>query len=131
VVLGLSLVPYFSQLIRASMLETIESDFVTTARSKGLPYRITVSRHMVRNSLIPMVTNAGPLFGFVITGAFIIEHIMDVPGMGDLFVDSFLAQPVDLNMALAATVLFSFVIIVVDVVVDVAVALLDPRITHD
>ena len=130
-VLGLGIMPYFTRLVRASMLETLQSDFVTTARSKGLPYRRTVFVHMLRNSLIPTVTNAGPLFGFVLTGSFIIELIMDVPGVASEFVRSIQGDPRDLNMVLGTTVLLAGIIIFMNLVVDIIVSYLDPRIAHD
>lgn len=128
--LGLSIMPYFVRLVRASMLEALQQEYVVTARSKGLPWRTTVVRHAMRNSLIPTVVNAGPLFGFVLTGSFIIERIMIVPGIADEFVTSF-RQPIDNQLILVTTVLVSGVIIIMNLVVDVIVGWLDPRITND
>jgi len=128
-VLGLSIMPYFTRLVRASMLEALQQEYIVTARSKGIPWRRTVFRHALRNSLIPTVTNAGPLFAFVLTGSFIIERILSVPGVASVFVDAF-KQPIDSRMVLATTVLLSGVIIVLNLVVDVLVAWLDPRISH-
>jgi ABC-type dipeptide/oligopeptide/nickel transport system permease component len=130
VVLGLAIMPYFTRLVRASMLEALQQEYVTTARAKGLPWRRTVTRHALRNSMIPTVTNAGPLFAFVLTGSFIIERIMIVPGVADQFIESF-GQPIDSRMVLATTVLLSVLIIVLNLVVDLVVAWLDPRVTHD
>ena len=129
-VLGLSIMPYFTRLVRASMLEALQQEYVTTARAKGLPWRRTVMRHAVRNSMIPTVTNAGPLFAFILTGSFIIERIMIVPGVADQFISAF-KQPIDSRMVLATTVLLSVLIIVLNLVVDMVVAWLDPRISHD
>jgi oligopeptide transport system permease protein len=130
-VLGLTIMPYFTRLVRASMLETLQSDFITTARSKGLPYRTTVLRHMLRNSLIPVVTNAGPLFGFTITGSFIIEGIMGVPGMASNFTQSIQGDPRDDPMLLGATVVLAAIIIAMNLIVDLVVGFLDPRIAND
>lgn len=129
-ILALSVLPYFARLVRASMLETLQSEFLVTARSKGLPRRITIMRHALRNSLIPMVTNAGPLFGFMITGSFIIERIMDVPGLGTDFVAAF-DRPLDQNLVLGTTILLCVVIVLVNMFVDILVGALDPRIAHD
>lgn len=129
-VLGLAIMPYFTRLVRASMLEALQQEYVTTAQSKGLPWRRTVFRHAFRNSLIPTVTNAGPLFAFTLTGSFIIERIMSVPGIASEFVDAF-KQPLDSRMVLATTVLLAALIIVLNLVVDIIVAWLDPRIAHD
>jgi oligopeptide transport system permease protein len=130
VVLGLAIMPYFTRLVRASMLEALQQEYVTTARAKGLPWRRTVFRHALRNSMIPTVTNAGPLFAFVLTGSFIIERIMIVPGVADQFIEAF-NQPIDSRMVLATTVLLSALIIVLNLLVDLIVAWLDPRVTHD
>jgi oligopeptide transport system permease protein len=128
--LGLSIMPYFVRLVRASMLEVLQQDFVVTARAKGLPWRTTVVRHAMRNSLIPTVVNAGPLFGFVLTGSFIIERIMIVPGIAGEFVTAF-RQPIDNQLILVTTVLLSVIIIFMNLVVDVIVGYLDPRIVND
>jgi oligopeptide transport system permease protein len=129
-VLGMSVLPYFVRLVRASMLESLQQEYITTARAKGLPWRRTVVRHALRNSMIPTVTNAGPLFAFLLTGSFIIEQIMIVPGIASEFVDAF-RQPLDTRMILATTVLLATLIIVINLAVDVIVAWLDPRISHD
>lgn len=129
-VLGLAIMPYFTRLVRASMLEALQQEYVTTARAKGLPWRRTVFRHALRNSMIPTVTNAGPLFAFVLTGSFIIERIMIVPGVADQFIEAF-NQPIDSRMVLATTVLLSALIIALNLVVDLVVAWLDPRVTND
>jgi oligopeptide transport system permease protein len=130
VLLGLSIMPYFIRLVRASMLESLQQEYVLTAQAKGLPWRRTVVRHALRNSLIPTVVNAGPLFGFVLTGSFVIERIMIVPGIAGEFVNAF-RQPIDNQLILVTTVLLSVIIIVMNLVVDVIVGWLDPRISHD
>lgn len=129
-VLALSIMPYFVRLVRASMLEALQQEYVVTARSKGLPWRTTVVRHAMRNSLIPTVVNAGPLFGFVLTGSFIIERVMIVPGIAGEFVSAF-GQPIDNRLILVTTVLVSGIIILMNLVVDIIVGWLDPRISHD
>jgi oligopeptide transport system permease protein len=129
-VLALSIMPYFTRLVRASMLESLQQEYIVTARSKGLPWRTTVLRHAMRNSLIPTVVNAGPLFGFVLTGSFIIERIMIVPGIAGQFVDAF-EQPIDNRLILITTVLISGIIILMNLIVDIIVGWLDPRISHD
>lgn len=129
-VLALSIMPYFVRLVRASMLETLQQEYIVTARSKGLPWRTTVVRHAMRNSLIPTVVNAGPLFGFVLTGSFIIERIMIVPGIAGEFITAF-DQPLDNKFILVTTVLISGVIIFMNLIVDIIVGWLDPRIAND
>jgi ABC-type dipeptide/oligopeptide/nickel transport system permease component len=129
-VLGLSIMPYFVRLVRASMLETLQQEYVLAAQAKGLPWRRTVIRHTLRNSMIPTIVNAGPLFGFVLTGSFIIERILIVPGIAGEFVRAF-SQPLDTQLVLVTTVLLAAIIILMNLLVDVIVGWLDPRITHD
>lgn len=129
-VLGLSIMPYFVRLTRASTLETLQADYVTTARSKGLQERVVIFRHVVRNSLIPTVVNAAPLFGFILTGSFIIETIFIVPGIAREYVVAF-QTPVDTRMVLGLTVLLAAFIVVLNLVADIILGLLDPRVSRD
>lgn len=132
-VLSLSIMPYFTRLLRASMIESLQLDHVLVARSKGLPWRRVVVRHVVRNSLIPMVTNAGPLLAFVLTGSFIVEEIFNVPGIASLFVSSFESKGnggPDTAVILALTIMLATFVVVANLIVDVIVATLDRRITH-
>lgn len=127
---ALAIMPFFTRVVRAAMLESLQSEYVVMARSKGLPWRQTVIRHVVRNSMIPTVVNAAPILGGLITGSFIIERICLIPGVADQFLQAF-AQPIDLNMIMATTILLSVLIIIANVASDLLVAWLDPRITND
>ncbi|HET7685258.1 MAG TPA: ABC transporter permease [Candidatus Limnocylindria bacterium] len=113
---------------RASMLEVTRRDYVRTAHSKGLREGAVVSVHMVRNALIPVVTVLGPLLAFLVTGSFIIETIFSVPGIGRLFVTS-IAQR-DYGVIMASTMIFAVAIVVMNLVVDVLYAYIDPRIRY-
>jgi len=128
-VLGLALSAYFARLTRGSMLETLQQDYVRTAIAKGLPYRTVVMKHVLRNSLIPVVTQAGPLLGFVITGSFLTEYIFAIPGLGKYYVSSVSNRDYSVVMGLA--VLLSVVIIVANLLVDILYGLLDPRIRYE
>jgi oligopeptide transport system permease protein len=129
ITLGTALAAYFARLTRGSMLETLQQDFVRTAMAKGLPYRRVVTRHVLRNSLIPVVTQAGPLLGFVITGSFLVEYIFAIPGLGRYFVSSVSNRDYSVVMGLA--VLLSSVIIIANLVVDIIYGFLDPRIRYE
>ena len=129
VTLGVAISAYFARLTRGSMLETLQQDFVRTAQAKGLPYRQVVTRHVLRNSLIPVVTEAGPLLGFVITGSFLTEYIFAIPGLGRYYVSSVSNRDYSVVMGLA--VLLSAVIIVANLVVDIIYGVLDPRIRYE
>jgi len=129
VVLGLALSAYFARLTRGSMLETLQQDYVRTAFAKGLSYRTVMTKHVLRNSLIPVVTQAGPLLGFVITGSFLTEYIFAIPGLGKYYVSSVSNRDYSVVMGLA--VLLSVVIIIANLVVDILYGILDPRIRYE
>ncbi len=129
VTLGFSLSAYFARLTRGSILETLQQDFVRTAQAKGLPRGLVVRRHILRNSLIPVITQAGPLLGFVITGSFLTEYIFAIPGLGRHYIQSVTNRDYSVVMGLA--VLLSAVIVVADMVVDILYGYLDPRIRYE
>jgi oligopeptide transport system permease protein len=125
--IALSLFPmtYFARLVRGQMLETLQQDYVRTAKAKGLRWRRVVGVHVLRNSLIPAVTAAGPLLGAIITGSFIVENIFSIPGIGRYFVTSVEAS--DYSTVMGITVLYSILVIVANMVVDLLYGVLDPR----
>jgi oligopeptide transport system permease protein len=125
--LALALYPmaYFARLVRGTMLETMQQDYVRTARAKGLRWKSIVTRHVFRNSLIPVVTATAPLFGLVITGTFVIEVIFSIPGIGRYFINSVSAR--DYSVVMGITVLTSLVVIFLNLIVDIAYGFLDPR----
>lgn len=125
--LALALGPtaYFARLVRGSVLETLQEDYVRTARAKGLRRHSLVVGHVLRNSLIPVVTAAGPLLGFLVTGSFVIELIFDIPGIGSYYVDSVKGR--DYSVVMGTTVLLSVLIIAANLVVDILYGWLDPR----
>lgn len=129
ITLGFSLSAYFARLTRGSILETLQQDFVRTAQAKGLPRGLVIRRHILRNSLIPVVTQAGPLLGFVITGSFLTEYIYAIPGLGRHYVQSVTNRDYSVVMGLA--VLLSAVIVVANLVVDILYGYLDPRIRYE
>jgi oligopeptide transport system permease protein len=123
--LGVFPMAYFARLVRGSMLETMQQDYVRTARAKGLRWRRIVTRHVFRNSLIPVVTATAPLFGLIVTGTFVIELIFSIPGIGRYFISSVSNR--DYSVVMGITVLTSLVIILANLVVDIAYGFLDPR----
>ena len=126
IALGLFPLTYFARLVRGSMLETLQQDYVRTAKAKGLRYRRVVSIHVLRNSLIPAVTAAGPLLGGIITGSFIVEEIFAIPGIGKYYVTAVTAR--DYSVVMALTVLLSVIVIITNAMVDILYGFLDPRI---
>ena len=125
IALGFAPMALFARLVRGTMLETLQQDYVRTARAKGLRYRRVVGLHVLRNSLIPVITAAGPLLGFIITGSFVIELIFNIPGIGQYFVTAINAR--DYSVVMGLTVLLSVIIILANLVVDILYGVLDPR----
>jgi ABC-type dipeptide/oligopeptide/nickel transport system permease component len=125
IALGFGPMALFARLVRGTMLETLQQDYVRTARAKGLRYRRVVALHVLRNSLIPVITAAGPLLGYIITGSFVIELIFNIPGIGVQFVDSVSNR--DYSVVMGLTVLLSVIVIVANLAVDILYGILDPR----
>jgi ABC-type dipeptide/oligopeptide/nickel transport system permease component len=125
IALGFFPMAYFARLVRGTMLETLQQDYVRTARAKGLRPQRVVGLHVLRNSLIPVVTAAGPLLGAVITGSFIIETIFAIPGIGRYYVNSVSAR--DYSVTMGLTILYAVIVIFGNLVVDILYGFLDPR----
>ena len=125
IALGLGPMAYFARLVRGTVLETLQQDYIRTARAKGLRYRRVVLVHVLRNSLIPAVTAAGPLLGFLITGSFVIEQIFAIPGIGRYYVTAVSAR--DYSVVMGLTVLLAVIVILANMVVDILYGILDPR----
>ena len=123
--LGLVPMAYCVRLLRASLLETLELDYIRMARAKGLSRSRVVLKHALRNSLIPLVTVSAPLLGYLVTGSFVIENIFAVPGVARFYVASVVAR--DYTVVLGLTVMLALLIVVANLAVDVAHRMLDPR----
>jgi oligopeptide transport system permease protein len=113
---------------RASMLEVTRKDYIRTAQSKGLRAGAVVSRHMIRNALIPVVTILGPTLAFLVTGSFIVERIFSIPGVGQFYITAIGTR--DYSLLMAMTMLYAFAVASLNVVVDVLYAYIDPRIRY-
>jgi len=113
---------------RSSMIDVIRSDYVRTARAKGLAERKVVLKHVLKNALIPVVTLIGPIFAAVATGSFFVEQVFNIPGMGKYYVQSM--QTKDQPMILAVTLIFGIFLAVMNLLVDIAYGLIDPRIRY-
>jgi oligopeptide transport system permease protein len=126
VTLALLPIAYTARLTRASTLDTIRQDYIRTAWAKGLSERMVVIKHVLKNSLIPVVTTLGPTFAFLVTGSVIVETVFNIPGIGRAFVVA--VESRDYPMILGTTVLFSIVIAVANLAVDIAYVFIDPRV---
>jgi oligopeptide transport system permease protein len=113
---------------RASMLEVTRKDYIRTAQSKGLRDGAVVTRHMIRNALIPVITILGPTLAFLVTGSFIIERIFSIPGVGQFYISAIGQR--DYSLIMAMTMLYAFAVAFLNVVVDVLYAYIDPRIRY-
>jgi ABC-type dipeptide/oligopeptide/nickel transport system permease component len=118
-----------ARMIRASMLEVIRQDYITTARSKGLREHIIIVRHALRNAMLPALTIVGIIIGRVFSGTFLIETIFNIPGLGRIGVTAVLQR--DYPVILGATVLLSAAFLLATLLTDILYGLLDPRIRLD
>ena len=117
----------YLRIMRASMLEVLNLDFVRTARSKGLDETSVVVRHVLRNALLPMVTLIGLQAGTMLGGSVVVESVFSLPGLGRLAYESVVQR--DLNTLLGIVFVSALLVIAVNFIVDLAYARLDPRIT--
>jgi oligopeptide transport system permease protein len=117
---------YLVRLTRAGMLEVLRSDFLRTARAKGLPERTVIWKHALRGGLLPVVSFLGPGASALLTGSIVVEKIFDVPGMGRYFVEAALNR--DYNLVLGVTLVYGVVVMTLNALVDVTYAALDPRV---
>jgi peptide/nickel transport system permease protein len=124
-----AIAPILIRSLRAAMLEVLESDYVTTARSKGLPERRVLMRHALRNAAVATVSVLGVNIGYLVGGTFIVEHVFAVPGVGDMMINSIFSR--DFPVVQAVTLVFSLMVVLVYLLTDVAHALLDPRVRFD
>lgn len=118
-----------ARITRASTLDVMRQDYIRTARSKGLMENVVRIRHIFRNSLIPVVTVAGPELANLVTGSFIIENLFAIPGIGRLFVQGIYAR--DYSLIMGSILFYAFTIAFLNLVVDILYATIDPRIRYD
>ena len=126
--LGLNQAALLTRITRASVLDVSRQDFIRTARAKGLREELLIRRHLLKNALIPVVTVMGPILAFLLVGSLIVETIFSVPGVGRLLVQGISQR--DYSLIMGTTLLYAFVIAVLNLIVDVLYAFIDPRITY-
>jgi len=117
-----------SRLMRGSMLEVLNTNYVRTARSKGLGERLVLARHAIKPALIPVVSYLGPGLSYLLTGSLVVEQIFGLPGIGKYFINAALNR--DYGLVLGTTVLYMFVIIALNLFVDLIYAWLDPKVRY-
>jgi peptide/nickel transport system permease protein len=126
---ALGITPILVRSLRASLLEVFESDYVTTARSKGLPERRVLVRHALRNAIISTVSVLGVNIGFLVGGTLVIEQVFALPGIGQLMINAIFQR--DFPVVQAVTLVFAIMVVLVYLLTDVVHALLDPRVRFD
>jgi oligopeptide transport system permease protein len=129
VALGLGSSAVIARLTRASLLQTVREDYIRTARSKGLREQVVITRHALKNSLIPVITILGPLFAALVTGTFVTELTFGIPGMGKYFVSSITNR--DYPVIMGTILLYAVFLVIANLLVDIGYAYLDPRIRYD
>jgi len=125
VALALPQVAYIARLTRGSMVEVLHSNYIRTARAKGLRETLVVNRHAIRGALLPVVSYLGPATAAVTTGSVVIESIFAVPGIGSYFVDAALNR--DYPLVMGVVIVYAVMIVVLNFLVDMAYGLLDPK----
>ena len=120
------LCPVVIRSLRASMLEVLTADYITTARSKGVSGLRLLARHVLRNAVIPAITVLGVNVAFLIGGALIVENVFALPGVGQLMVQSIFQR--DFPVVQGVTLVFGVLVVLVNLLTDVGYALLDPRV---
>lgn len=125
-VLGLSTMAYLTRLMRSSMLEIINSDFVRTAKAKGVPPAQIFTRHQLRNAILPVITVLGPSIATITTGGFVVEIIFAIPGLGRYFVQA--VQQLDYTVIMGTTVFYGAFLVFMVILVDLLYGLIDPRV---
>ena len=126
--LSLSLYPmaYVTRLERSAMLDVLGQDYIRTARAKGLKSSRVIFKHALKNAMGPVITYAGPMMAYILTGSMVVENIFSVPGLGRLFVNSMLRT--DYMMIMGITIFLAVMIIVMNFLADVLYKVMDPRI---
>lgn len=119
-------IAFIARLIRSTMIEVLNADFIKTAKSKGLAGHVIVWRHALRNSMLPVVTFLGFLTANVITGSVVIEQIFAIPGLGKFFVQSVVNR--DYPLIMGITIFYAVILMVSRLLADIAYVLVDPRI---
>jgi oligopeptide transport system permease protein len=124
--LGLGSLATISRLMRTSILDVTNQDYIFTAKAKGLSPRQIIFKHTLRNAILPVVTVLGPMAAAILTGTFVVENIFAIPGLGKFFVIS--VQNQDYTMITGTTIFYGGFLVIATMIVDIVYGLVDPRI---
>jgi len=127
--LSLTQIAIISRLTRGSMIEVLRSNYVRTARAKGLPEHLVITRHAMRAAILPLVSYLGPATAGIVTGSLVIEQIFNLPGIGKYFINGALQR--DYTLVMGVVILYASLVIALNLVADVLYGLLDPKIRYD
>jgi len=119
---------YIARLSRASILEVLRSDYVRTARAKGLAESVVIRRHVLKGGLLPIVSYLGPAFSGIITGSLVVESVFAIPGIGRVFVQSAINR--DYTLIMGEVIMYSLILVTMNFIVDILYGFLDPRISY-
>ncbi|HIW05846.1 MAG TPA: oligopeptide ABC transporter permease OppB [Candidatus Ignatzschineria merdigallinarum] len=128
IALSLAYIASIARIMRSSMIEVLNSNFIRTARAKGLPMHRIILKHALRPAFLPVLSYMGPAFVGIITGSLVIESIFGLPGVGTLFVDGALNR--DYSTVLSVTILVGSLTILFNMIVDILYAVIDPKIRY-
>jgi peptide/nickel transport system permease protein len=128
-VLGTAGMANLTRLMRANVLELQHADFVRTARAKGLPERLVVGKHILRNALNPFVTLAGYQLGSLLSGAALVEAVMNLQGLGTLLLEA--VRSLDIYLVMGAVLMGALLLLLGNLLADLALTFVDPRIDFD
>lgn len=117
-----------ARLTRSSMLETLRSDYIRTAKAKGMKNSTIIYKHAMKGAMLPIVSYLGPAFAGIITGSIVVEQIFRVPGLGKFFVQSSFNR--DYTLIVGVVIVYSLILVIMNFIVDIVYAQLDPRITY-
>lgn len=120
---------YIARLTRAGMLEVMRSDFIRTARAKGLDEKTVLLRHAIRGGLIPVISFTGPALAGLLAGTVVVERVFAIPGLGNIFINSVLNRDETLTLGIVA--FLSVLVMVFNLIVDISYGFLDPRIRYE
>jgi oligopeptide transport system permease protein len=129
ITLALPVVAYIARLTRGSMIEVLHSNYIRTARAKGLPEHLVIRRHAFKPAILPVISYMGPATAALITGSVVIERIYSIPGLGSYFVQGALNR--DYTLVMGVVIFYGVVIVVLNFIVDLLYAWLNPRIRYD
>ncbi len=127
--IAIAISPLVIRSLRASMLEVLQAEYVTTARAKGMPERRVISHHVLRNALLPAVTILGVNIGFFIGGTVVIESVFSIPGLGQLMIQAIFSR--DFPVVQGVTLIFGMMVVLVNLLTDLSYSFLDPRVRFD